>query len=315
MALLQWWGINDSALQGQGVEMTLSEENGAEVPEQPEHADPPALPHRIDVSPYRVEQGAPVHLDKIDARTTGDFDGGKGAGKQLLKSLTKQLAELQEIFYAQNKHRLLIVLQALDTGGKDGTISHVFAKANPQGVRIASFKRPTEVELAHDYLWRVHPHTPARGEIVIFNRSHYEDVLVVRVRELAPKEVWKRRYEHINAFEKLLADEGTTILKFFLHISKEEQRERLQARIDDPEKHWKFDVGDLDERKRWDDYMRAFEEAVKRTSSEVAPWYVVPADRKWYRNLVVAQAVVDTLTALNPTYPESKEKLDGMVVE
>jgi PPK2 family polyphosphate:nucleotide phosphotransferase len=269
----------------------------------------------IDVERYRVKPGEHMHLPHIDTRSTGSFDGDKEAGEVLLDTLTDRLAELQEVFYAQGKHRLLIVLQALDTGGKDGTISHVFGKVNPQGVDVASFKAPTAQELAHDYLWRIHPHTPGNGEIVIFNRSHYEEVLIVRVHELVPKTVWKRRYEHINAFEKMLADEGTTILKFHLLISKDEQKERLQARLDDPTKHWKFDPNDLNERKLWDDYIDAYEEAIHRTSTKHAPWYVVPSDRKWYRNLVIAQTIVQTMEGLKLAYPEPKQSLDGIVIE
>ena len=268
----------------------------------------------IDVAPYRVEVGAPVQLDQIDTRATGSFPAGKAAGKRLLARLTKQLSKLQEVFYAQGKERLLVVLQAMDTGGKDGTIAHVFGEVNPQGVKVISFKKPTEIELQHDYLWRIHAHTPANGEMVIFNRSHYEDVLIARVHELVPREVWQRRYEHINAFEKMLTDEGVTILKFFLYISKEEQRARLQARIDNPEKHWKFDKSDLAERKRWDEYIAAYEEAIYRTNTDYAPWYIVPGDRKWYRNLVVAQTLVGAVEALQPTYPAA-ESLQGIVVE
>ena len=299
------------------LEQKRLEQKGLEQKEHGQHEAEQefVMPERIDVSRYRVDEDKRVHLDKIETRSTGDFGGSKTDGETMLASLTKRLAKLQEIFYAQGKHRLLIVLQAMDTGGKDGTISHVFGKVNPQGVKVASFKKPTDLELAHDYLWRVHPHTPANGEMVIFNRSHYEDVLVARVRELVPRTVWKRRYAHINAFEKMLADEGTTILKFFLYISKKEQKERLQARIDTPEKHWKFDLNDLAERKRWDDYVAAYEEAIQRTSTKHAPWYIVPADRKWYRNLVVAQAVVDRVEALAPSYPQSHLPLDEIVIE
>ena len=270
---------------------------------------------QIDVDRYKVDPGSHVHLAQLDPRTKGDFAGDKAAGEALLVTLTKRLAKLQEVFYAEGKHRLLVVLQAMDTGGKDGTISHVFDKVNPQGVDVASFKRPSEVELAHDYLWRIHHHVPGNGQIVIFNRSHYEDVLIARVHQLVPKDRWKRRYEHINAFEKMLADEGTTIIKFFLHISKEEQRMRLQSRIDKADKHWKFDPNDLTERKKWDDYMEAYEEAIRRTSTEVAPWYIVPADRKWYRNLVVTQTVVQTIEELHPTYPKSDLALKDLVIE
>lgn len=273
-----------------------------------------AATSQIDVARYQVKPEAKVHLNKIDTRATGDFSGGKEVGKALLPTLTERLADLQEVFYAQGKHRLLIVLQAMDTGGKDSTISHVLGDVNPQGVNVVSFKKPTEVELARDYLWRIHAHTPANGNITIFNRSHYEDVLIVRVHQIVPKTVWKRRYDHINAFEKMLADEGTTIVKFFLHISKEEQRERLQSRIDRPHKHWKFDPADLDERKRWDEYQDAYTEMIQRTSTDYAPWYVVPADRKWYRNLVVAQTIVQTIEGLKPTYPKGTLDLNDIVV-
>jgi len=186
---------------------------------------------------------------------------------------------------------------------------------NPQGVKVASFKKPTPEELAHDYLWRIHDHTPGRGEITIFNRSHYEDVLVVRVHGLIEEKVWSRRYRHINEFERMLAEEGTTILKFFLHISRDEQRERLQARLDDPSKHWKFSLGDLEERKRWDDYQEAFEVMLSLTSTPWAPWHVVPADRKWYRNLVIASAMVEALEGLNMGFPPPEDDLSGVVVE
>ena len=202
------------------------------------------------------------------------------------------------------------MLQATDTGGKDGTIRHVFEGVNPQGVKVAAFKKPTSEELAHDYLWRVHQHTPGTGEIAIFNRSHYEDVLVVRVHDLVPEERWSRRYEHIRNFEQLLADEGTTILKFFLHISKDEQRERLQARLDVPEKQWKFAKGDLAERERWDDYITAFEAAIGETSTEQAPWFVIPADHKWYRDASVAGIVRETLEEMDPQLPPVDVDLD-----
>lgn len=270
---------------------------------------------QIDVTPYRVEPGAEVHLSSIDTHSTGSFAGDKKAGKKLLRDLTKRLAKLQEVLYAQSKHRLLVVLQAIDTAGKDSTIAHVFDEVNPQGVKVASFKAPTPAELAHDYLWRIHPHVPANGEIAVFNRSHYEDVLVVRVHNLVPKEVWKRRYAQINAFERMLAEEGTTILKFFLHIDKHEQKERLQERLDNPDKNWKFNVEDLAERKLWDDYMAAYEEAIHRTNTEYAPWYIVPSGRKWYRNLIVAQTIVQTIEFLRPTFPEPKTPLKNIKIE
>jgi PPK2 family polyphosphate:nucleotide phosphotransferase len=264
---------------------------------------------------YRITPGSEVDLGRHDPRDTSAFGDDKGDGKERLKSLNDRLEELQELLYAEGRNRLLVVLQAMDTGGKDGTIRHVFDGTNPQGVKVASFKKPTPMELAHDYLWRVHPHTPGSGEMVIFNRSHYEDVLVVRVHSLVPEEQWSRRYHHINEFERLLADEGTTIVKFFLHISPDEQAERLQARLDDPSKHWKFSLGDLDERKLWPGYIAAYEEMLERTSTDHAPWYVVPADRKWYRNLVVASVLVQTLEGLGMAYPEAEDDLSGVVIE
>jgi PPK2 family polyphosphate:nucleotide phosphotransferase len=230
-----------------------------------------------------------------------------------LAPLTARLAELQERFYADGRHRLLVVLQGTDTSGKDGTIKDVFHGVNPSGVRIASFKAPSEHELAHDYLWRIHAQAPPKGEITVFNRSHYEDVLVVRVHDLVPKNVWRKRYDQIRAFEQMLFESDTVILKFFLHISKEEQRARLQARIDDPTKRWKFQHGDLEERKLWDDYQRAYEDALSKTSAEWAPWYVVPANQKWYRNFVVGSVVVAALEGLHMKYPEID--LSNIVVE
>ena len=226
-----------------------------------------------------------------------------------------QLESLQEVLYAEGKHKVLVVLQAMDTGGKDGTIRHVFDGTNPQGVKVASFKKPTPEELAHDYLWRVHAHTPGSGEITVFNRSHYEDVLVVRVHNLVPEQRWSGRYEHINGFERALADEGTTIVKFFLHISKSEQRRRLQARLDTPDKQWKFSKGDLAERQRWDEYVDAYEAALSKTSTSHAPWYVIPADRKWYRNLAISQILVDTLNGFDMSFPPPEDDLTGIVVD
>ena len=269
----------------------------------------------VDADRYRIGAGEAADLANRDPSDQGLFAGDKKAGKAALVNLNKRLEELQELFYADNRHRLLVVLQATDTGGKDGTISSVFDGVNPLGVKVASFKKPTEAELARDYLWRVHPHVPANGEIVIFNRSHYEDVLVVRVHDLVPNERWRRRYQQIVDFERLLIEEGTTIVKFFLHISKDEQRERLQARLDDPQKHWKFSLGDLDERKRWDEYQAAYEEAISNTSTESAPWYVIPANRKWYRNIVVATILIETLESLDLQFPEPEDDLSGIVVE
>lgn len=264
---------------------------------------------------YRIKPGDKVDLKKWDPNDKAVFPMGKKVGKQHLKQLNKELETLQELLYAEGKHKVLIVLQAMDTGGKDGTIRHVFEGVNPQGVKVASFKAPTRKELAHDYLWRIHKHTPGKGEIVIFNRSHYEDVLVVRVHELVPETVWSKRYQHIVDFEKMLADEGTTILKFYLHINKEEQKERLQARLDEPHKNWKFSLGDLEERKLWDDYTAAFEAALEKTSTETAPWYVIPANRKWYRNLLISSIIIEKLKSLKMAYPEAEDDLSGVVIE
>jgi PPK2 family polyphosphate:nucleotide phosphotransferase len=263
---------------------------------------------------YRVAPGARVDLGALDPRDKSIFDGGKKEGREETGRLNARLEELQELLYAEGRHKVLVVLQAMDAGGKDGTIRHVFDGVNPQGVKVAPFKVPTPEELAHDFLWRVHKRVPGRGEIVIFNRSHYEDVLVVRVKGLVPPEVWGGRYELINDFERLLARTGTTILKFFLHISPEEQRERFQARLDEPHKRWKFRRGDLADRRLWPAFMAAYEAAIERTSTEHAPWYVVPADRKWYRNLVISRVLVETLEGLGMAYPVPEEDLEGVVI-
>lgn len=264
---------------------------------------------------YRIQPGSSIDLGKWDPNDKSMFQIEKAVGKKQLLQLNEELETLQELLYAEGKHKLLIVLQAMDTGGKDGTIRHVFEGVNPQGVKVTSFKVPTDEELAHDYLWRIHEHTPGKGEIVIFNRSHYEDVLVVRVHNIVSKEVWSRRYEHILAFENMLAEEGTTILKFYLHIDKDEQKERLQARLDNPDKNWKFSRGDLEERKLWDQYINAFEEALGKTSTETAPWYVIPANRKWYRNLVISSIIIEKLKSLNMAFPESEEDLKKIIIE
>jgi PPK2 family polyphosphate:nucleotide phosphotransferase len=264
--------------------------------------------------PLRVPLDTEVRLSEYDPRYTGDYDSKKDA-KAVLESNIQRMAELQELLWAENKHALLIVLQATDAGGKDGTIKHVMRGVNPQGCRVTGFKVPTPQELDHDYLWRIHKAVPGKGEIGIFNRSHYEDVLVVRVHNLVPPEVWGQRYDQINAFEKLLADTGTTILKFFLYISKEEQKERFEERLANPAKNWKFSLGDLAERKRWDDYIRAYEDALTRCNTPWAPWFVVPSNRKWYRNLVISQVIIETLEGLDMHFPTPKEDLSGVVIE
>ena len=269
----------------------------------------------IDIDPYRVRPGSTVDLDTIDTRDTGSFNEGKKAGRRLHAQMNGHLSELQERFYADRRHRLLVVLQAIDTGGKDGTIRSVFQGVNPAGVRMAAFKQPTHQELERDYLWRIHHQVPRNGEITIFNRSHYEDVLVVRVKDLVEEDTWSKRYAHINDFERLLTDEGTTIVKIYLHISKEEQRERLQARLDDPSKHWKFSLTDLEDRRRWDDFRHAFEDMLGRTSQENAPWYVVPAGRKWFRDLVVSSILITAMESLDLVYPANTEDLSNVVIE
>jgi PPK2 family polyphosphate:nucleotide phosphotransferase len=267
------------------------------------------------VDRYRIPEGATVKLDQRDPDDRSQFEGDKKAADALAQTLFGRLELLQEMLHADRRHRLLVVLQAVDTGGKDGTIRRVFDGVNPIGVKVASFKQPTPPELDHDYLWRVHPHVPGNGDIVIFNRSHYEDLLVVRVHNLVDKSRWERRYGHIVEFERMLAEEGTTIVKFFLHISKDEQRKRLQNRLDNPEKQWKFSLGDLDERKFWDEYQLAYEDVLSKTSTEQAPWYVVPANRKWYRDLVVGTVLVNTLESMELRWPEPEADLNGVVVE
>ncbi|MDQ3441579.1 MAG: polyphosphate kinase 2 family protein [Planctomycetota bacterium] len=265
-------------------------------------------------SPYLVVPGEKFHLKDRPTSDIGPFSD-KAAGRAAADENCNLLDELQERLYAEAKHGVLVVLQAMDTGGKDGTIESVFSAVDPQGCSVTSFKGPSTLELAHDYLWRIHQVVPAKGMIGIFNRSHYESVLVERVRNLVPKEVWSRRYKHINDFERLLSDEGFTIVKFFLHISKDEQKQRLEARLAKAEKHWKFNPGDLKERERWDDYQQAYEDALRECSTKHAPWYVVPADKKWFRNWVVSDVLVRTLKGLKMQYPPAAPGLDRIVIE
>ena len=264
----------------------------------------------MDDETYRVPVKGKIKLKDYDPNDSRLFDGNKKDSKEALLKLNTELATLQEQLYAEGKHRLLIVLQAMDTGGKDGVIRAVFEGVNPQGVKVASFKVPTPVELSHDYLWRVHQQTPGKGEMVIFNRSHYEDVLVVRVHQLVPEEVWSRRYQHIREFERLLADEGTTVLKFYLHIDLQEQAQRFLARVEDPTKQWKFNPGDLDERDRWEEYMKAYEDMLNQTSTDWAPWYIIPANKKWYRNWLISKIVIKTLKDLDMRYPAAPENIE-----
>jgi len=263
---------------------------------------------------YRVQPGTEVDLSAWDTDGAGATKLDKAGGLVELAKLNEKVSWLQQLLYAQGVHRVLVVLQGMDTSGKDGTIKHVFRLVNPQGVQVTSFKRPTETELAHDYLWRVHQHVPWNGRIQIFNRSHYEDVLVVRVHDLAPKHVWSKRYEHIVNFEQLLVDEGTVVLKFFLHISKGEQKKRLTERLENPDKHWKFEMGDLEERKLWRAYQEAYGDAIGRTSTADAPWYIVPSDRKWFRNLVIGSVLIEALEDLKMKFPAAPD-LAGIRVD
>ncbi|HMM47423.1 MAG TPA: polyphosphate kinase 2 family protein [Thiobacillaceae bacterium] len=252
----------------------------------------------------RIKPDSKVKLSKWDPDDTEIIGGDKSDARELLETYRARLEAMQELLYAEGRHKLLVVLQAMDTAGKDSTIRHVFQGVDPLGVRVASFKAPTPHELARDYLWRVHHHVPGAGEIAIFNRSHYEDVLVTRVNGWIDKDECKRRYRHINDFERMLAETGTTIRKFYLHISKDEQKKRLEERRDDPEKQWKFQPGDLPVRARWDDYMDAYEDALAATSTEHAPWHVIPANSKLARNLMVSSLLIETLEGLKMRYPE-----------
>ena len=261
----------------------------------------------------QVKPGSRIRLASIDPNEThGRTKAGSAA--ELQKGL-ERLTDLQDRLWAEQKHPVLIVLQGIDAAGKDGSVKHVMSAFNPMGCTVTSFKVPTPIELAHDYLWRVHQRTPGKGEIAIFNRSHYEDVLVVRVHDIVPKKVWSTRYDQINAFEELLTSSGTTIIKIFLWIDRDEQKARFLSRLDDPDKRWKFRLGDLAERKLWDSYVAADEDVLRRTSTVAAPWYVIPANRNWFRNLAIADIVADTLDELNPKYPPAPEDLTGVVIE
>jgi PPK2 family polyphosphate:nucleotide phosphotransferase len=251
---------------------------------------------------FRVPPGARVKLDEFDTTFKNHHEGHKEAEKDI-EQYCERLRDLQELFYADGRRSLLICLQALDSGGKDGTIKHILGSMNPQGCKVAAFKQPTPEEHSHDFLWRIHPHAPARGQVTIFNRSHYEDVLIARVHNLVPKEIWSRRYARINAFEEGLVEDDTHILKFFLHISKEEQLKRFKDRLDDPSKRWKISEADYKERTYWDSYTKAFEDALSRCSTEHAPWFIIPADYKWFRDLAVARIIVEHLEGLKLTFP------------
>jgi len=256
------------------------------------------------VKRYTVKPGSKVRLEDVDPNDTSGFDGDKKDGEKETDAILGKLDPLQEVLYAEHRHKFLIVLQGMDTAGKDGTIRRVFEGVNPEGVRVAHFGVPSNEELDHDYLWRAHKQVPGKGEIVLFNRSHYESVLVERVHGLVPESVWSKRYQQLVDFERMLNEEGTIIVKFFLHIDKKEQAKRFQDRLKDPTKHWKFSYLDYNERSYWNDYMHAYEEALERTSTEFAPWYVVPSNHPWFRDLVVSEVVVDALESLRMHYPK-----------
>jgi len=263
---------------------------------------------------FVVKPGSKVELDKIDAGFKGEHESHKHALPEI-ERYCQQLSELQYLLYAEDKRSLLICLQAMDAGGKDGTLNHVLGAMNPQGCSVHGFKQPSEEEAAHDFLWRAHAACPGRGRVAVFNRSHYEDVLVVRVHELVPKKIWSKRYDAINAFERLLAENGTHILKFYLHISKDEQLARFKQRIDDPARHWKISESDYAERAYWDDYRAAFEDALSRCSTAHAPWFVIPADHKWFRNLAVSQIIAETLDGLGMSFPKPTVDMDDIAAK
>jgi PPK2 family polyphosphate:nucleotide phosphotransferase len=258
---------------------------------------------------FRVEPGISINLEEIDA----DFspkDLDRDEGEKRFRDLTVELRDLQHLMYAEDRRSLLIVLQGRDAAGKDGTIRHVFGPMNPQGTRVTSFKVPSKEELAHDFLWRCHRATPKRGTVGIFNRSHYEDVLVVRVHDLVAEKVWSKRFDHINAFERLLADNGTVILKFYLHIDRDEQLERFKKRIENPKKNWKISDADYAERPYWNAYTEAFQDAFSKCSTDIAPWFIVPANRKWARNLVIADIVAGTMNGLGMSFPKPEADME-----
>jgi PPK2 family polyphosphate:nucleotide phosphotransferase len=280
------------------------------APEQVVVSSPPPDP---DYPRYRVDPERGVRLAEVDPDESEHYARKKDVADELDKQ-RKRIRGLQARLYGEHKRSLLLVLQAMDTGGKDGTIKGVFQGVNPQGCQVWSFKAPSAEELDHDFLWRYHARVPGKGMINVFNRSHYEDVLVVRVKGLVPEAVWRPRYEAINQFEYALTMSGVTVVKFYLHISKDEQKRRLESRLTNPDKRWKFSPADLKERVLWDDYQVAFQDAINGCSSPYAPWYVIPANKKWYRNLVIARTIADTLEAMDPRYPAAEPGLDQLVV-
>ena len=261
-----------------------------------------------------MKPGHKVRLKDVDTNARGAYKA-KDDTRERLETLLKRRDALQERLYAEGKQSLLIVFQAMDTGGKDGAIKRLLEGLNPAGIRVASFKAPSRTEMAHDFLWRIHAETPEKGFIGVWNRSHYEDVLIARVHELVPEKVWRARYRQINDFEEMLAETGTTVVKFYLHISPDEQKNRLEARLADPDKHWKFNVADLAERKLWDNYQAAYEDAINECSTEFAPWNIVPANHKWARDIAIAERVNAVLETMNPHYPEIKFDPETVIVE
>ncbi len=276
--------------------------------------DDPVAAEIADFARYRIDPGEQVDLDRYDTADTGGYAGREEADAEL-SGLVRRIADLQARLYAEERRGVLVVLQGIDAAGKDSTVAHVFRGTNPQGVRVYEFKEPTTQEATHDFLWRYHADTPPAGMIHVFNRSHYEDVLVVRVKGLAPEERWRSRYDSINDFERMLVREGTVVVKFFLHISKEAQLDRFRERLEREDKHYKFSANDVRERRHWDAYREAYCDALQLTSTPWAPWYVVPADHKWYRNLVVARVVAGTLDALDPRWPPQDEELEAYALE
>jgi PPK2 family polyphosphate:nucleotide phosphotransferase len=276
--------------------------------------DDPVAPEIADFARYRVSPGEPFDLDGHDTADTGGYAGREEADAEL-SGLVRHIADLQARLYAEERRSLLVVLQGIDAAGKDSTVAHVFRGSNPQGVRVYSFKEPTQEEATHDFLWRYHCDTPADGMIHVFNRSHYEDVVVVRVHDLAPEELWRSRYDSINDFERMLVREGTVVVKFFLHISKEAQLERFRERLERPDKHYKFSAKDVRERRHWDAYREAYADALRLTSTPWAPWYVVPSDHKWFRKLVVARVLAGTLDAIDPRWPEQDAEVEAYALE
>lgn len=268
-----------------------------------------------DFDAYRITKIQNHKLAKVPSDPWPDLPTSKSEAKKELSELHERLADLQQRFFVDRRKKLLFILQGMDTSGKNGTIRHVFRGVNPQGVHVASFEKPSSREIAHDYLWRIHKRAPSQGEIMIFDRSHYEDVLAVRVNKLKPEGIWRKRYRHINDFEQLLVDEDTVILKFFLHIDRNTQKERLQERLDVPAKNWKFDQSDLVARAKWDDYLAAYEEVFAKTSAPHAPWYIIPANKKWARNLLVARIVVACMEDMHLHYPEVNYDPSKIVIE